>query len=287
MPRVEYNTTYFRLTHTIEAEPPHPTIPHDYYDDTYTLTIVIKGKGTCSVEGNVYQLCDGDMMLLSPDEIRSFKFENEGYHERLSIYFSESILLPLLEYDPPLTKAFHRRSFGLGNKCSVDLYRSEYVISIIKDIKEFAAQENDPINTARLHILLLQFLFWIYDSRKLYKTYNDSAIGDSIAFEICNYIKNNLDKDLSYEHLQNAMLVSRYQLTNVFAHNIGMTLTEYIIRKRLSKVISLVVGGDGIENAAYRAGFHTYSNFYKKFVKYYKVSPHNFFKNKSKINDEN
>ena len=86
-------------------------------------------------------------------------------------------------------------------------------------------------------------------------------------------------EDLSYNALQDLFLVSRYQLTEVLARDMGMSLTEYIIRKRLNRTIVLVREGAGIEESAYRAGFNTYSHFYKEFVKYYKKSPRAFFDN--------
>lgn len=277
MPKTEYNTMYFKLTHTIEETPPHPTIPYNYYDDTYGITILIRGEGTCSVEGNVYEIKDGDLMILSPDEIRSFKFSNHGYHERLSVYFSESVLLPFFEYDLPLMNIFRNRSLGLGNKYSFDGYETEQVRSIFDQLKKFIHKENDPINTARLHALIFQLLFWIYDSRHLGKSHEISSASNSVIFDVCCYIKNNLDKDLSYSTLQKLFWVSRYQLTEVFIRNMGMSLTEYIIRKRLNRAIFLIREGAGIEESAYNAGFRTYSHFYKEFVKYYKKSPRAFF----------
>jgi AraC-like DNA-binding protein len=279
MSKTEYNAAYFKLTHTIEQTPPHPTIPYDYYDDTYGITILIRGEGTCSVEGNVYEIRDGDLMILSPDEIRSFKFADHGYHERLSVYFSDSVLLPFFEYDLPLMNIFRNRSLGIGNKYSFSGYETEHVTSILNQLKELVQRENDPISTSKLHTLIFQLLFWIYDSRDLKKSHEISAVSDSVIFDICCYIKNNLDRDLSYSTLQNLFLVSRYQLTEVFARNVGMSLTEYITRKRLNRAIFLVREGAGIEEAAYNAGFHTYSHFYKKFVKYYKRSPRAFFDN--------
>ena len=279
MSKTEYNSTYFKLTHTIEQTPPHPTIPYDYYDDTYAVTILISGEGTCSVEGNVYEIRDGDLMILSPDEIRSFKFSNHGYHERLSVYFSDSVLLPLFEYDLPLMNIFRNRSLGVGNKYSFGEYETERVSSILDQLKELAQKENDPNTTAKLHTLIFQLMFWIYDSRELKRSHEISTLNASVIFDICCYIKNNLDRDLSYKALQDLFLVSRYQLTTVFARDMGMSLTEYIIRKRLNRVIFLVREGAQIEESAYNAGFHTYSHFYKEFVKYYKKSPRAFFEN--------
>ena len=82
-----------------------------------------------------------------------------------------------------------------------------------------------------------------------------------------------------FGYLQNRFFVSRYQLTEVFRRSTGMTLTGYIIYKRLMFVKSLVRSGEGIENAAYKAGFNTYSHFYKEFKKRYATSPKKYFRN--------
>lgn len=282
MSKIEYNSNYFKLTYTIENNATHETIPFDYYYDTYALTFIIKGEGTCSVEGNTYTISDGDIIILSPDEIRSFKFKDAEYHERLSIYFCNAILSPFLEYDLPLMNVFRCRQLGLGNKYSINSFDSKRVMNIMEQIKSFVKKPVESINTARLHALIIQILFWLYDFSNFSKPYYVSKLKDTIVFETCEYIKKNLEKDLSMKSLQQKLFVSRYQLTKVFIRNMGITLTEYIERKRLNRVISLVANGEKIESASFQAGFNSYSNFYKKFIKYYGISPYKFFINASK-----
>lgn len=281
MLKTEYMTPDFKLTYTLEEEPPHPTIPYGYYDETYAITVIFQGKGTCTVEGKSYPLQGGDMMLLSPDEIRCFQFDGVGAHERLSLYFSDAVLLPLLDYDLPLLQLFRKSALGIDNKHSFDPTAKDGATLILDDIKRTLQAENTPFHTAKLHILILQLLLWLYGESKPSQE-GQHPKGDSSVWEICQYVKGHLDGDLSYEVLQRALLVSHYQLTEVFSRHMGITLTEYVIRKRLGYVISLVMQGEGIESAAYRAGFGTYSNFYKKFVKLYHTSPKLFFKGAAK-----
>lgn len=281
MSRFEYNATHFKVTYTLEEEGPHPTIPYDYYDDFCAITVILRGGGSCSVEGNVYDLRQGDMILLSPDEIRSFRFHPIGCHERVSVYFSESLLVPFWEYDLPLMDVFYRRAHGLGNRYSLESDGDARISGVLEEMKTVVREENDALHTAKLHTLILQLLFWVYASFKHDVRSDSTSPRDQIVFEICKYIKNHLEEDLSYQTLQRQLFVSRYQLTEVFSRNMGMPLTEYIIRKRLSRVISLVTAGEGIEAAAYRSGFHAYSHFYKAFLKYYKKSPRDFLKNRS------
>ena len=277
-----YNGRFFRITHTIEREEPHLTIPYDYYDDTFAITALICGSGCCYVEGNCYTLCAGDIILLGLDEIRNFRFDQEGYHERISIYFSSTILSPLWEYELPLLAIFRSHPSGIGNKYSPADYESEKVQKLFSELCNMIKTTKDSLSEAKIHLLLLQLLFALYDAHERFKLPEAIYKSDSVILDICRYIHENLAENLSYQHLQDKFSVSRYQLTEIFRRNTGMTLTEYIILKRLIKVSGFVRDGAGIEEAAFRAGFHNYSHFYKEFVKYNHVSPRQYFINEKK-----
>lgn len=297
----------------MEEEGPHPTVLQDYYDDTFTICVLLKGGGACYVEGNCYPLAPGDMMLMGLDEIRSFRFAQEGYHERISLYFSSALLSPFWEYELPLMQPFCGHAPGVGNKYSPADYDYQKAARILNDIcrvmtesrkdivpGEDATPREDTktsersnvranadlrkdidICEAKLHLLLLELLFVLYDAYEKLQLPELTHDSDSCIRDICKYIQENLSEKLTYEHLQDRFLVSRYQLTEIFRRNTGMTLTEYILQKRLMKVISLVRSGTGIEKAAFQAGFRNYSHFYKEFVKHKNISPQKYFGRKT------
>ena len=302
MARTVFEGKFFKITHTIEEEGPHPTVLQDYYDDTFTICVLLEGGGACYVEGNCYPLVPGDMMLMGLDEIRSFRFTQEGYHERISMYLSSALLSPFWEYELPLMQPFCGHAPGVGNKYSPKDYDSERAVQILKDIcrvmadsaaadiKDAASIRNSTdmhavnanrsgadLHEAKLHLLLLELLFVLYEAYEKLQLPDPNHDSDSCIRDICKYIQENLSEKLTYEHLQDRFLVSRYQLTEIFRRNTGMTLTEYILQKRLMKVISLVRSGTGIEKAAFQAGFRNYSHFYKEFVKHKNISPQKYF----------
>ena len=314
MARTVFEGKFFKITHTIEEEGPHPSALQDYYDDTFTICALLEGGGICYVEGNGYPLMPGDMMLMGLDEIRSFRFAQEGYHERLSLYFTSALLSPFWDYELPLMQLFCGHAPGVGNKYSPTNYDYPKAVQILRDICQVmddssAAHTVDTLNItnhadnrananpqsnagiqaeahspssadireAKLHLLLLQLLFVLYEAYEKLQLPDPNHDSDSSIRDICKYIQDNLSEKLTYEHLQDKFLVSRYQLTEIFRRNTGMTLTEYILQKRLMKVISLVRDGIGIERAAFQAGFRNYSHFYKEFVKHKNISPQKYF----------
>jgi hypothetical protein len=255
MARTVFEGKFFKITHTIEEEGPHPSALLDYYDDTFTVCILLEGGGACYVEGNCYPLAPGDMMLMGLDEIRSFRFEQDGYHERISLYFSSALLSPFWEYELPLIQPFCGHAPGVGNKYSPEDYDSEKVSLILKDICHVMTDSSDAhirdsadipnpaavkaeannrssadIREAKLHLLLLQLLFVLYEAYEKLQLPAPNHDSDSCIRDICKYIQENISEKLTYEHLQDRFLVSRYQLTEIFRRNTGMTLTEYILQ---------------------------------------------------------
>lgn len=281
MSKTIFQGKFFKITHTIEAEGPHPTLQDDYYDDTFSITALLQGSGDCYVEGNHYPMADGDMMLLGLDEIRCFRFAQTGYHERISLYFTSALLSPLWEHELPLIQMFRSHAPGMGNRYTPSDYDSEKVQQIFTEICRLIQETPDPASSklteARIHLLLLQLLFVLYDAFQKMELPAGHSGKDTIIRDICRYIHENLTESLTYQHLQKRFPVSRYQMTEIFQQNTGMTLTEYIILKRLIKVSALVRDGAGIEAAAFQAGFRTYSHFYKEFMKYNHISPRKYY----------
>lgn len=280
MSKYEYIQSDFRITHTIEKTGTHQTIPYDFYEDTFAITILLQGSGTCYIEEKNYSISKGSIVVLSPEDIHSFKFSQTGYHERISIYLSGAMLSGFNQHQLDLIRIF--RDFNAKKRYIFqrDCYNHSTVLQLANDLCSIMEDAEIEMQAARIHIILLRLLFILYDCMK---TTLDTAKTDtqsSVVVEICTYIKAHLKEPLSYKEFENHFFISRYQLAKKFQLYTGMTLTEYIITKRLMNVISLVRNGEGIETAAYNSGFNTYSHFYKEFVKHFNFSPREYFNQK-------
>lgn len=281
MSRYEYIQSDFRITHTIEETGPHSTIPYDFYEDTFAITILLHGSGACYIEGNNYSLSNGSIVVFSPDDIHSFKFSQTGYHERVSIYLSGAMLSGFNQHQLALIRIF--RDFNTKKRYifQKDSYNHSTVFQLLNDLCNIMEDVKIEMQEARIHIILLRLLFILYDCIKTTLDTVKIDTQSSVVAEICTYIKAHLKEPLSYKEFEKHFFISRYQLAKKFQFYTGMTLTEYIITKRLMNAISLVRNGEGIETAAYNSGFNTYSHFYKEFLKHFHVSPKVYFSSNS------
>ena len=93
---------------------------------------------------------------------------------------------------------------------------------------------------------------------------------------LADYIEENLDGDLSLENLAKQFYVSKYHIAHVFKDSTGLSIHQYITKKRLSACRDAILGDVGISEVYPMFGFGDYSSFYRAFKKEYGISPKEF-----------
>jgi len=96
--------------------------------------------------------------------------------------------------------------------------------------------------------------------------------------KVLDYIEANLDSELSLEYLSKIANYSPFHFHRVFSAIIAESLNQYVIRKRLERIASILITQPSktIKNLAYSYGFKSESSFSRAFKKYYGVSPTKF-----------
>ena len=103
------------------------------------------------------------------------------------------------------------------------------------------------------------------------------------------YIDNNFEKDIHLSDLANQLYVTEQYLSRIFKEQNGIGVSEYLIKRRLSKVRQLLLETEGaITDIAYSAGFSNINSFNRVFKKYQGMTPSAYrleVKKKLKLND--
>lgn len=98
----------------------------------------------------------------------------------------------------------------------------------------------------------------------------------SLYRNICIYIEEHLEENLSLEKLADVFFVSKYHISHIFKDNLGMSIHQYITKKRLALSRQAILGDMSITEAYQTFGFGDYSSFYRAFKKEYGISPKDF-----------
>lgn len=107
----------------------------------------------------------------------------------------------------------------------------------------------------------------------------DMTIGQLIK----TYIKNNLSKKITLADLSWKLHCSTVTLTEHFKKEFGITITEYVLKKRMEKARRLLLNSElSIREIAEDCGFVENDYFSRCFKSYHGLSPQNWRKNEKK-----
>ena len=245
---------------------------HNYFEFYFFL----EGDVSMQIGKNTYRVRSGDLMLIPPHTphrliihspktpYRRFVFwMSKDFCEHLSqispsyMYLIDYVLEHkeyLFQMDPVsfntlqskmirLLEEMHAERFGKDEQIS--LYICDFLLHINRLIYEQSETQAQPINT-------------------------------SLYSNLVEYIEQHLDEELSLERLADEFFVSKYHIAHVFKENVGLSIHQYITKKRLSLCQEAIRARMNITEVYHAYGFGDYSSFYRAFKKEYGISPKEF-----------
>ncbi len=228
----------------------------------YEIYIFISGDARFVVEGKSYRLMPYDMLLIRGNELHRIFPEEETAYERIVLNITDSFF-----------DAWNCQSLRA-------IFKADMESRYIRDIKEkriydilMRAERYISATTkqddAVVKCAIVEFL---YNISKLSSTVVPSVQNDT-ASGIISYINQNLAQPISLDFLAEKFFLSKFYMCRIFKKNTGFTINQYITAKRLLLAKKLCKDGMAIGNACLAAGFGSYSDFYRAYVKAFGTSP--------------
>ncbi len=103
-------------------------------------------------------------------------------------------------------------------------------------------------------------------------------IGDKMSYDLLNemikYIEENLDQEIEYKKLCKIVGISEYSLQRIFIFLTGISISEYIRKRRLSKAYEELKTTDiKIIDLAIKYNYDSSISFARAFKKYFNITP--------------
>lgn len=224
----------------------------------------LEGKARYTVEGNIYPLEKGDILLMRKGEAHFLMPESDGPYERIIVNFDfansddEYITKKLLSI-------FNDRPLGKFNRYPAELFKDTNWLYYLEKMCD-SSDDNQKL------IYLTVLLEELYENFETVK--NDIHDSESNSSKnVIKYINRHLTEELSLDRICERFYISKSQLNRNFKKTNGSTVWEYITAKRLLLAKEYLQKGEKPTSVYQKCGFQDYVTFYKAYKKYFSSSP--------------
>ena len=261
----DYEVFYYSDTH-FRSVGSHS---HDYYE----LYFFEEGAVTMVIDEKPYPLRQGDVILIPPGVSHRAQLTDEEKPYRRFVFWVSQPFLAVLEgqspaygyllrrakdrgryvyrFDLPTFNAIRTRLFTLLDEIHADRFAKEAAITLC--ISE----------------LLLFLGRTVHEQEQRRNKQEQLSRYEAIA----RYVDQHLDEPLSLDALAKQFYLSKFYLVHLFRENTGLSVHQYLLKKRLAACCDAMRGGAAVGEVYRQWGFGNYSAFYRAFRKEYGMSP--------------
>lgn len=244
---------------------------HDYYEFYFFL----EGDISMQVGKQIFPVRHGDFMLIPPHHphkalIHSTSTPYRRFVFWVSTEYYELLLKTSADYGYLLQYIKKNKTF-LFHSSTIEFNTTQHKILLL--IEELHAERfgKNAWLTLNVNDLILHLNRMIYE-----QNHTAYVREDELYRRLLLYINENIEGDLSLEHLSAVFYISKYYIAHVFKDNLGISIHQYITKKRLTLCREAILSSANISEIYQTFGFGDYSSFYRAFKKEFGISPKDF-----------
>lgn len=271
---------YYNRDYTLEQIVPNR---HNYYE----FYFFISGTTTYFIDNKKYNLQSGDTLLISPNQYHYAQIDTstkEAY-ERYVLWLNPSYLEELSSERSNLSAIFQNSKI---NSSQIRLPKDAYTvllrllekIFINSKSQNYGADLLTNAGVIELLVTLAQFKLFYRNKEIEPDILLNSPVrpntDNSLIYNVLNYINTHVFDQITVNDICRYFYVSRSSLSAKFQKELGMSIHQYIIKKKLFLAKQELVGGMPIQNIVEKYNFGSYTSFYRAFKSEYGQSPQKF-----------
>ena len=256
-----------------------------YYNDTrlwpvkshshvyYEFYFFLGGDVSIHIAEKEYPLSNGDMILVPPGvrHYPSIKSTDTPY-QRFVFWISQDYCNELMNRSPEY-------GYLMQHTITSQNYIYHFDVLTFNDIQSRIFALIEELHSDRyakdikISICVSDLIFLL--NRSVYESLHPKTRKEeqNLYQSILTYIEDHIDEDLTLDSIAREFYVSKFHISHVFKENLGLSVHQYIIKKRLAMCRDAILSNTAITEAYLLCGFKDYSSFFKVFKKEYGVSP--------------
>lgn len=228
--------------------------------DGYELYCFLRGKAKYFVEGTVYPLHHGDILIMKKAESHTLLLLKNQPYERIAIHFGADAIVGAGK--DRLLSFLNDRPLGKNNRFPASAFKDKNWLYYLDTVCQ-----SDDENTKRLYLTVLLTELSSSEAEVI-----SDGQRDNIA-DILSYINAHLGDDISVDSICSVFHASPSHTNRKFRQMTGSSIWEYVKRKRLLMAKELLSSGENPYRVYEKCGFNEYSSFYRAYRSQFGVSP--------------
>ncbi len=242
---------------------------HDYYEFYFFM----EGDVSIQVGDTLYPVTFGDIMLIPPHishkpVIHSLKAPYRRFVFWISQEYCNHLMKLAPEYGYLMQYVSTNKEYLFHNGRMAFYSIQSKALRLIEELQSNHFGKHEQV-TICVNDLLLNLNRLVYEQKHTKKAPEELSLYQNL----CAFIEEHLDEDLSLERLSAEFYVSKYHIAHVFKENLSISIHQYITKKRLALCREAIIGNMSITEAYQTFGFGDYSSFFRAFKKEYGISP--------------
>lgn len=245
--------------------------------ETYELYLLLTGNITFFTEEKGYELHQGDLVLIPPNRWHRAQTNDNKIYERAYVNITPNMLSEFSSPDSDLSKGFPQPKGEITILHLDSDFRKKIIDKIDKILQlttsgEFGAD-------IKANVLIIEILLMINEPNLKKKETNQTSL-PSLIIDLLAYINRHLDGDLSMNILSQELHLNSSHISRSFKRFMGISIQDYIIRKRMSVAKECLLNGASVQDAANQSGYGNYAHFIRAFKGYFGITPGKYSRQK-------
>ncbi len=247
-----------------------------HYDENLIVEYFRKGETSKRIEGNIYNIRDGDLIITTPEELHvSIQTENR-YIEKISLHISETLLSAFGGDRTVFFDTMIQKKKGVGNLIQADLVRQLGLDVLLDQCLEYA-REDSPEHQVLFNCRVIELMARL--SKRIENADNTELVTPSsnkTVNAMIGYINRHYTEDVTLDILAEKFHFSKYYISHLFRDYVGVSPYEYLITRRLYLFNDMIRQKIPIRQACFAVGFNNYSNFFRLYKNRFGITPQQF-----------
>ncbi|MBP3337628.1 MAG: helix-turn-helix domain-containing protein [Clostridia bacterium] len=263
------------ISHTSGKSAGKSTLSFSHYTTDCMFYYFIKGNGNIKIEGRNYDIDAGDIIMVNPSEQYMCKISDNTFHERLVLRVNYDVLKNFSEDAKELILPFYERKKGSGNKIYAKTAEELGIKKLLEEIFELSAK-NTPSKNVLAICKSIELLSAIL--KGISANERNSENENPLISKVLVFLNGHFCENISISLIASKFNIDKSYLSHLFKECVGVSVWNYVIYKRLNFFNDLICKNYSIDEAYLAVGFQNYSNFFRLYKKYMKMTPSEFKK---------